>query len=68
MSKGTRTVPKFTEEAIARADKVSREDYKAIKHMSKIELVDYMDRVYRRGFEAGREAGLKEAKKEAGNG
>lgn len=33
-----------------------REDYKAIKHMGKVELTDYLSRVYMRGYEAGQKA------------
>lgn len=62
MSKELRTVKVATKEAIKFAEKMSREDYKAIKHMSKIDLAEYLQRVWRRGYEVGKEAGLKEAK------
>ena len=61
MSKQLRTVQVATKEAIKFAEKMSREDYKAIKHMSKIDLAEYLQRVWRRGYEVGKEAGLKEA-------
>ncbi len=32
---------------------MKREDYKAIKHMDKEQLTAYLERVYRRGFDAG---------------
>lgn len=32
---------------------MKREDYKAIKHMDKAQLTAYLERVYRRGFDAG---------------
>ena len=35
------------------AQAMNREDYKAIKHMNKDQLTQYLARVYRRGFEAG---------------
>lgn len=30
-----------------------REDYKTIKHMDKIEMETYLQRIYMRGYEAG---------------
>ncbi len=32
---------------------MKREDYKAIKHMDREQLTAYLERVYRRGFDAG---------------
>lgn len=65
MSKGQRTVHVASEEAIQLAERtISRDVYKAIKHMNKIEMAQYFTRVWHRGYEAGREAGLKEAKAE----
>lgn len=32
---------------------IKREDYKAIKRMDRVQLSGYLQRVYRRGFEAG---------------
>lgn len=32
---------------------MNREDYKAVKHMDKAQLTAYLERVYRRGFDAG---------------
>ena len=42
---------------------MKREDYKAVKHMNKEQLTAYLQRVYRRGFDAGAAAaaGLKKA-------
>ena len=33
-----------------------RSDYKAIKHMNKEQLTQYMARIYQRGYEAGLKA------------
>lgn len=33
-----------------------REDYKAIKHMDKAQLTNYLSRIYMRGYEAGQKA------------
>lgn len=35
---------------------MKREDYKAIKHMNRASLSDYLSRVYMRGYKAGIEA------------
>lgn len=35
---------------------LKREDYKAIKRMDRKELSEYLERVYWRGFEAGKKA------------
>ena len=43
----------YTDEAVKRAAEISREDYKAIKHMNKVELTHYLSRIYKRGYEAG---------------
>ena len=56
------TIRRWTKEALEAASKVPREDVKAIKHMTKPELVHYLSTVWQRGFEKGREAGLEEAK------
>ena len=40
---------KFTDQAVAAAAQMKREDYKAVKHMSKIELTAYLGRIWRRG-------------------
>lgn len=29
-----------------------REDYKAVKHMDKVQLEKYLERIYQRGFDA----------------
>ena len=58
-----RTVEAYTEDAIANADKLSRETFKAIKHMNKIELASFLDDVYRSGYKAGYEACQKSQQK-----
>ncbi len=50
-----------TTSALKLADSVSREEYKAVKHMSKVELVSYMSRVWQRGYDKGHEDGVREA-------
>jgi hypothetical protein len=35
---------------------MKREDYKAVKHMNKDQLTNYLQRVYTRGYEAGLKA------------
>lgn len=35
---------------------MKREDYKAIKHMDKQQLTEYLSRIYSRGYEAGLKA------------
>lgn len=63
-----RTVKKYTDEAVKQSQQMSREDYKAIKHMDKIQLTAYMQRVYWRGYKAGvaaAEAAAKAQKPEA---
>lgn len=37
----------------ASANQLRREDYKTIKHMDKAQLTAYLQRVYRRGYDAG---------------
>lgn len=67
MSK-TRMVKKYTDEAMKQSQQISREDYKAVKHMDKVQMTAYLQRVYRRGYEAGvaaAEAAAKERKPEA---
>ena len=44
-----RTVKKRTTFGMKQAQQLSREQYKTIKHMDKVELADYLGRVYRRG-------------------
>lgn len=51
----------YTDEAVKRAAEISREDYKAIKHMNKVELTHYLSRIYKRGYEAGSVAAQKAA-------
>lgn len=52
MSK-TRMVKKYTDEAMKQSQQLSREDYKAIKHMDKVQLTAYLQRVYNRGYMDG---------------
>lgn len=54
-----RTVRKRTAFGMKQAQQLSREQYKTIKHMDKVELADYLGRVFRRGHEAGYEGGYK---------
>lgn len=41
------------------ANQLRREDYKTIKHMDKAQLTAYLQRVYRRGYDAGYLAAVK---------
>ncbi len=43
---------------------MKRDDYKAVKHMNKDQLTVYLQRVYRRGFEAGVASIVSELKKD----
>ncbi|MDR1158337.1 MAG: hypothetical protein LBK75_08580 [Oscillospiraceae bacterium] len=36
---------------------LKREDYKAIKHMDKRQMSEYLEKIYLRGFAAGKKAG-----------
>lgn len=47
------TALRFTNKAIERANLIPKEEYKAIKHMNKIELADYLVKVYARGYSDG---------------
>ena len=47
----------WTKEAIDAMNAVPREEVKAIKHMSKPELVGYINSVYQRGYEQGYKKG-----------
>lgn len=55
MSKVVR-VMRYSDKAIAAAAGIKREDYKAVKHMDRVQLADYLGRIYRRGYEAGYKA------------
>ena len=59
---GVRTVRKYTEKAIEESALVKREDYKAIKHMDRVQLSHYLQLVYAKGYDAGLMAA--QAKKE----
>lgn len=61
MSK-TRMVKKYTDEAIEQSLQISREDYKAVKHMDKVQLTAYLRRVFLRGYDAGVDAAKAAAK------
>lgn len=50
---GVRTVRKYTEKAIEESALVKREDYKAIKHMDRVQLSHYLQLVYKKGYDAG---------------
>ena len=50
---GVRTVRKYTEKAIEESALVKREDYKAIKHMDRVQLSHYLQLVYAKGYDAG---------------
>lgn len=47
----------FTQEAVDAMNTVPREEIKAVKHMSKIELVCYIKSVWQRGHDVGYEKG-----------
>lgn len=49
----TRKVLVYKPEAVEMAKGISHQDYKAIKHMNKIELAMYLHHIYTRGFEDG---------------
>ena len=50
-----------TQKALDLADSVSRDEYKSVKHMNKVDLVLYLRRVWERGYEVGHEDGLRDA-------
>lgn len=51
-------VKQYTKEALALADAMPKETYKALKHMDKVQLCHYIDTVYKNGYKAGYQAGL----------
>ncbi len=53
---------KYSEQTTIAAGQMRREDYKAVKHMDKTQLVDYLTRIYNRGYHAGYKAAMDEAK------
>ncbi len=55
-----RTVQKYTDAAIKRAQTMSKEDYQRIKHMPKIELVHYLDQLCNAAYKNGYEKGFKQ--------
>lgn len=64
MGKPKRNVQAYTQEAIKAAESFSHDGYKAIKHMGKVELVNYIHNVYRQGFQDGARAGAAKAHEE----
>jgi len=44
---------------------MKREDYKAVKHMDKQQLTAYLQRVFKRGYEAGLKAAAEQGAKAA---
>ena len=64
MGKHKRAVQAYTQEAIKAAESFSHDGYKAIKHMGKIELVNYINNVYQQGFQDGARAGAAKAHEE----
>ena len=63
----TRTVQKYTDKAIERAGTMSKEEYHRIKHMPKIELVHYLDRLCAAAYKTGYEKGVEDGKQQAVN-
>ncbi len=65
-----RTVQRYRQEAIDAASKVTRQTYKEVKHMDKIQFVQFLQATINRGFQAGYKAAREEmeasaAKKES---
>lgn len=60
----TRTVQKYTDKAIERAGKMSKEEYHRIKHMPKIELVHYLDQLVATAYKNGYAEGFKKGQAE----
>ena len=56
MPKQKRDRMQYKPDAVKIAEQMKREDYKAIKHMDKVTLANYLSRVWMRGYEAGVEA------------
>lgn len=44
---------------------LNRETYKAVKHMDKKQMTEYLARLYRRGFEDGKHASAEHLKRKA---
>ena len=63
----TRTVLKYTDKAIERAGTMSKEEYRRIKHMPKIELVHYLDQLCAADYKSGYEKGVEDGKQQATN-
>lgn len=60
MSK-TVKVMKYSDQVVAAAAQMRREDYKAVKRMDKVQLVNYLGQIYTRGYNAGYKAAKDEA-------
>ena len=50
MSKAV-TVHKYTDNAVADAKELTKEQYKKVKHMDKIQLTNLLRRIYKRGYQ-----------------
>lgn len=51
--KPRRTVRVYTEEAVKNAAKLPADVWREIKHYNKVQMTDYIQRLYRAGFNAG---------------
>lgn len=52
-------VQKYKASAVAEAAKLSHDDYKNIKHFNKIEMANYLQTVFARGYQVGFDEGVK---------
>lgn len=59
-----RTVQRYRQEAIDAASKVTRQTYKEVKHMDKIQFVQFLQATINRGFQAGYKAAREEMYRE----
>lgn len=57
MSK-TRTVRRYTDGSIEKSRTISRDTYKRVKHMDKVEMTAYLEALYAKGYEAGYNAAI----------
>ena len=64
MSK-TRMARRYTAGAIEKSNTISRDTYKRVKHMDKVEMTAYLESLYTRGYEAGYKAAAEIAAKQA---
>ena len=58
-----KSVQRYTEGALKSSLALDRETYKAIKHMDKVELSNYLESIYRKAYEAGKADKAKEMHK-----